>query len=93
MRNLLALLAAAVLAFAIVGYYLNWYKVQSDPAPTGHHNVSIDINKAKIAEDVGKGVKKGEEKLEGVLEKDGNKANDPGKTATPPTTGNQAPQE
>jgi hypothetical protein len=55
MRNLLALLAAAVLAFAGVGWYLGWYQVNSQPSLSGHQKVDIDINSTKIIADVKKG--------------------------------------
>ena len=70
MRNLLALTGAAVLAFAGVGYYLDWYKIKPNtPSVTGHENVNVDINGGKIADDLHKGIQKGEEKLHTVLEK------------------------
>ncbi|HEV3203547.1 MAG TPA: hypothetical protein VGY77_04150 [Gemmataceae bacterium] len=84
MRNLLALLAAALLTFLVVGWYLDWYKVKNDPAPAGHHNVHIDINGNKIAEDVQKGVVKGEEKLQGVLDKEKKTSTQPNKPANAP---------
>lgn len=55
MRNLLALLAAAVLAFAGIGWYLGWYEVKSEPSVSGHEKVNIDINGSKIISDVRKG--------------------------------------
>ena len=69
MRNLLALVAAATLTFVGLGWYLDWYKIRSDPGPAGHRNVNIDLNSPKIIEDVHKGVQRGEEKLQNVLEK------------------------
>ncbi|MCS6851116.1 MAG: hypothetical protein NZ700_08120 [Gemmataceae bacterium] len=63
MRNLLAFLAAAAITFAILGWYLDWYKVQSTPMPCGNTRISIDINGRKIREDVRRGVQQGEEKL------------------------------
>jgi hypothetical protein len=70
MRNLLAFVGGAVLTFAGVGWYLDWYKIKSDPALSGHQNVNIDLNRAKIIQDVNKGIHKSEEKLQGVLDKD-----------------------
>ena len=65
MRNLLALLGAAVVAFAAVGWYLDWYHIKSTPGTNaGHQNVSVDINSAKILQDGQKGVKKIEAKLQ-----------------------------
>jgi hypothetical protein len=69
MRNLLAFLAAAAITFAGLGWYLDWYKIRSEPGSSGHRNVNIDLNAPKIIEDVHKGVEKGEQKLDAVLEK------------------------
>jgi len=56
MRNLLAFVAAAALVFIGLGWYLDWYKVQSTPATAGgHQNISIDLNRDKISGDVAKG--------------------------------------
>lgn len=71
MRNLLAFVAAAVLTFLGVGWYLDWYRVKSSPADTGHHRMDIDINGEKIIQDVQKGVEKGEKKLQNALDKKG----------------------
>ncbi|HEV3262818.1 MAG TPA: hypothetical protein VG013_38645 [Gemmataceae bacterium] len=66
MRNLLALAALVLLAFVGLGWYLDWYHVKSAPADTaGHQSVNIDINGAKILDDV----HKGEEKIHKVVEK------------------------
>ena len=67
MRNLLAFAAALVLAFAGIGWYRGWYKVESEPSKAGHQSVNIDFNRDKIAEDSAQGVKKVEEKLQKVL--------------------------
>ena len=80
MRNLLAFLAAAVLAFAALGWYLDWYKIKSEPTGEGHRHVNIDFNEDKILDDVHKGVENGEKKLERVLEKDKNRPEDKSKT-------------
>jgi len=40
MRNLLALSAALVLAFAGIGWYRGWYKVETEPATGGHQTVN-----------------------------------------------------
>jgi len=57
-KNLLALLAAAVLTFAGIGWYLDWYHISSTSGTQGHRNVNIDVNSGKIVEDVHKGVQK-----------------------------------
>jgi hypothetical protein len=63
MRNLLALFAAGLITFAVVGWYLDWYTVKSTPGAAGHHNVHIDINGAKIGQDLHKGQEKLLEKV------------------------------
>lgn len=81
MRNLLAFLAAATLTVAGIGWYLDWYKIQSTPTAPGRRNVNIDIDSKKIEEDVHKGVQKGEEKLQDVLDK---KRSEAGSSASEP---------
>jgi hypothetical protein len=90
MRNLLAFLAAVVLTFLGVGWYLNWYKIKSDPAPAGHHHVNIDVNSEKIVEDVEKGVQKGEQKLQKVLEHEKKSATE---NVKPPDAGGHEPSK
>jgi hypothetical protein len=65
MRNLLAFLAALVIAFLGVGWYLGWYSVHSVPAGAGHSSYTIDIDEPKIKD----AVRSGEEKLHDVLQK------------------------
>jgi hypothetical protein len=84
MRNLLAFLAAALLAFVGLGWYLGWYSFQRVPATAGHQGFNVDINGPKIRRDIAKGVQEGEEKLQGVLDK--NKTD-----ATPAAKTNAAP--
>lgn len=70
MRNMLAFLAAAVLVFLGLGWYLDWYSFKNLPTGTpGHQSFNIDINKDKITRDVEKGVQKGEEKVHEVIDK------------------------
>jgi hypothetical protein len=78
MRNLLALGAAALIAFAGIGWYLGWYRVQTSPTSTGRH-ISIDVNTPKIKEDVGRG----KEKLRDWLDGDDNKSNSAPMNAQP----------
>jgi hypothetical protein len=92
MRNLLAFFAAAAITFVGLGWYLDWYQVRSQPGPAGHHNVNIDFNKVKIAEDVHKGVQKGEEKLQKVLEKDATPSKDSAPTIDGPILGDSGKQ-
>ena len=59
MRSLLTLVGAAVVTFAVVGWFLGWYQVHTTPGPDGHRAVNIDFNGPKIKEDL----KKGEQKI------------------------------
>ena len=65
MKNLLAFLAAAVLVFVGVGWYLDWFHINPAPAVAGHHAYSIDLNADKIQSDV----QKGGEKVVDAIEK------------------------
>jgi hypothetical protein len=70
MRNLLALLGFALVAFLGVGYYLDWYHVAPKASETtGHRTVEIDINSKKIGDDVHKGVEAVEKKGQDLLDK------------------------
>jgi hypothetical protein len=68
MRNLLAFLAALVIAFAAVGYYFDWYKIRAVPADTGHKSYTVDINAKKSINDIEKGVHKVEESAKEILQ-------------------------
>jgi hypothetical protein len=82
MRNLLAFLAAAILTFAGVGWYLDWYRIKSTPAPSGHHQLNIDVNRNKIIDDVHRGVQRGEEFLSDIQEKNRDDSSKP--SSVPP---------
>jgi len=76
MRNLLAFVAALALTFGGVGWYLDWFKIQStrpveDP---GHRSVNIDINTKKVGQDL----HRAEEKVQDALN---NGKDDPAKRA------------
>ncbi len=64
MRNLLALLAAAALTFAGLGWYLGWYTVEHSPAAAGHRAVHIDLDGQKMTTDI----RKGEAKLQEAID-------------------------
>ena len=61
MRNLLALMGAALVTFAAVGWYLDWYRIRTEPGASGHRQVEIDFNGTKIQHDL----EKGRDKLHG----------------------------
>ena len=65
MRNILALVGAALVTFAVVGWYRGWYQVETEPGPGGKSEVKIDINGPKIEKDLHQGT----QKLENALEK------------------------
>jgi hypothetical protein len=67
MRNILAFVAAVTLTVGGLGWYLDWYRIRSRPAPTGQRSLTIDINTAKIGADI----HKGEQSLQKVLEDKG----------------------
>ncbi len=71
MRNTLAFLAAAVLVIAGLGWYLDWYKIGTEPGQGGHNEVTIDINARKVKSDVKKGAEAGAEEVQQALKKDG----------------------
>jgi hypothetical protein len=87
MRNMLAFLAAVVLTVAVLGWYLDWYKVGTHPAAEGHQNLSIDINTNKIGEDL----HKGEQNLQKILEK--NAKNAAGSIGDPKAAAEKKPAE
>jgi hypothetical protein len=87
MRNILAAIGAAVVAFLAVGWYLGWYQVSSTPSSKGPQAVQVDINPTKITDDVKKGVENGEKIVGSLREPTGAD----GKPATPPANGTATP--
>jgi hypothetical protein len=70
MRSLFAFLGAALVAFLVLGWFLDWYKISSTPTDSGRRQVNFDLNIPKIGEDF----KKGEQKAIQVIEKVSKKA-------------------
>jgi hypothetical protein len=64
LRSVLTLLGAAVVTFAIVGWFLGWYQVRTTPGADGHRQVEIDFNAPKITQDLSKGTAKIKSMLE-----------------------------
>jgi len=87
MRNLLAFLAAVAVTVVAVGWYLDWYKVHSLPAPAGHRQLTIDINTVKIGEDL----HKGEQNLQKMLDGSGKPQAIGSAKAPPAETDNKVP--
>lgn len=69
MRNILALVGAATVAFLGLGWYLGWYQISNAPSPHGKQSVTVDINPTKITEDVKKGVEKGGQIVDSLRER------------------------
>jgi hypothetical protein len=84
-RNLLALFGAALVAFAVVGWYRGWYQFTTEPEPDGHREVKININGPKIEKDVQQGTQKLEQALENKLK------GSPGQPTATPQAGQQLP--
>jgi hypothetical protein len=70
MKNLLALLGLAIVVFAGLGYYHNWYKIDRSTSPTtGNQQISIEIDAKKVAAGVEEDVEAGADKVQDFLEK------------------------
>ncbi len=82
MRNLLALIGAAVVAFVVVGWMLGWYKIKTATGPQGHPQVNIDFDGSKIKEDLSRG----RERLASFLEQPSSQSTQPTPSAAPTTT-------
>jgi len=87
MRNILALVGAAAVAFLGVGWYLGWYQVSSTTTSQGPQSVQVDINPKKITEDVKTGVEKGEKVIDSLRDQPGAD----GKPTTAPASGATKP--
>lgn len=82
MRNLLAFAAAAMITLAAVGWYRDWFHIQSQSNSPGSRSVEININTRKIDEDLKKGEQKVMEKAEQKLNEQKNNAQDAGNVST-----------
>ena len=82
MKNTLAVIALVVIAFAAVGWYLNWYGINLVPTQDGHHKVTIDLNTPRITQDL----QKGREQVVKLLKKDDPNATDPNAKGAPATS-------
>ncbi len=64
MRNLLAFSMALLLTLAGVGWYLDWFRIQTTAGSDGHSHVNLDVNTVKAYQDVSKAATKGAELLD-----------------------------
>jgi hypothetical protein len=60
---MLAFLAAAALTVLGAGWYLDWFKLSSVPAESGHRRLNIDVDTDKIGHDLHEAETKIEKKL------------------------------
>lgn len=63
MKNMLTMAATGLVIFALLGWYLDWYKVSRTTTPDGKQHISIDVNTQRIRTDV----KSGEQKIGSYL--------------------------
>jgi len=54
MKGLFKLAILAVIAFAVVGYYLDWYSIERTMSDSGKETVEVTFHKDKIKEDAEK---------------------------------------
>lgn len=89
MRNLLALIGALVIGFAVVGWYLNWYELGVTKAQDGNLRVETNLNTQKVVDDSGAAIKKAGTLVGNQIEQSKN-----GEQPTPGTTpGPQDPKK
>ena len=69
MRNMLAFIAGAVITVGAVGFYLDWFNLRSTPSSNGHKSYTLDVDTAKISDDVHKAEQKVEQRLAEKAEK------------------------
>ena len=85
MRNLLALLGAAVLVVAGLGWYLGWYKLGFTKTSDGNLRVETDVNTRKVVDDSSDALRKAGAFVGDHVDKAAQDAKD-GQQPTPGTT-------
>ena len=66
MKNLVFVLFLAVLLFAVVGWFLDWYSIADLHSSSGRHRLQIEVDTNKIRSDLDKGQAKFQETIERV---------------------------
>ena len=56
MRGLLTLLGGALVTFAILGWYFNWYEFNRTKTADGKERIELEFDTKKINEDAQKGI-------------------------------------
>lgn len=69
MRNLLALVGAAVIGFGGVGWYLGWYTLKVSKGGDGNVQVQTTVDTNKVTQDFGDGAKRVGELINSQAEK------------------------
>jgi hypothetical protein len=82
MKNLLALVGAAVVIVIGLGWYLQWFKFGSEPGTTGHPKFNVEVESDKIKADL----KKGKETVGEFIKEHENSKGVPGQPASLPIT-------
>ncbi|MFT3878123.1 MAG: hypothetical protein QM703_00505 [Gemmatales bacterium] len=77
MRSLISLLFLGVIVFLIAGWFLDWYDINSVKNGNGKTSITVDFNRDKIKEDIGKGTQKFNETLHNLQD---DKSNQPTST-------------
>lgn len=57
MRNMLALIGAAVVGFGGVGWYLGWYKLSVSKSADGTLQVTTNVDTNRVVKDAGDGAR------------------------------------
>ena len=83
MRNLLALIGAAFVLFAGLGWYLGWYTFALEPSASGKQRIQLDVDTDKILDDTKRAGAKVGTVLQGIQNGDPSKAQ-PGEFVGPP---------
>jgi len=83
MRNLLALIGAAVVGFAVIGWYFGWYQLGVTKSTDGNLHVETQVNTKKVVDDSGTAIKKAGELVGNHLDKAAQDGQQPTPGATP----------
>lgn len=73
MRNLLALIGAAIVLFVGLGWYLGWYTFALEPSANGKQRIQLDVDTDKILDDTKRAGAKVGTVLQGVQNGDPSK--------------------
>jgi hypothetical protein len=80
-KNLLALVGLVVVAFAVAGWYLGWYKLGEQTDASGHPQLQIQVNQGQVVKDLAKAK---QEVIDDLNKTKAAVTPAPGQTAPPP---------